>query len=58
MTAEQESSPFTPIEEHAEKIQEIGNSDAPDAHIHRVLLALSNGEEPNKEDVKKICGDN
>lgn len=55
---EEKDCPFTSIAEHAETICKIADSDAPDAHVHRVLLALANEEEPKEEDVKEILEQN
>jgi hypothetical protein len=58
MTDGEKDCPLAPVEEHATTIRKIADSDAPDAHVHRVLLALANGEDPKEEDVKEILDRN
>lgn len=58
MVTSGDDDPFTPVTKHSDTLQEIANSDAPDAHIHRVLLALACGEDPDSDDLDQILGAN
>lgn len=50
--------PFTLVTENSGTLQEIAASDAPDAHIHRVLLALARGEDPDSDDLDQLLESN
>jgi hypothetical protein len=47
--------PFAPIREYEETIADIAAGNGPDAHVARVLLALERGEQPNPDDLERLC---
>lgn len=49
------SDPFTAVREHKDVIEDIAAGSGPDAHVARLLLALERGEEPNPDDVIRLC---
>jgi hypothetical protein len=56
--AHSDEDPLTLITDHSDTLQEIATSDAPDAHIHRILLAIARGEDPDGDDLDQILDSN
>lgn len=54
MTDSEDGESLSAVLEHSETVREIASSDAPDAHIHRIILALARGESPKQEDLDKV----
>ncbi len=45
---------YAHIREYEEYVAEIGASNSSDAYIHRVMLALARGEDPNPDDLNRL----
>ena len=51
----QRETAFDRVREHEDAVAEIGAGNAPDAHVARVLLALAQDEQPNPDDLDRLC---
>jgi hypothetical protein len=55
--SEQAGNALTRLREHETALKEIAGTNAPDAHVARVLLALARDENPNPADVEQLSPD-
>jgi len=55
--AEQTRDALTQLREHEAGLEEIASTNASDAHVARVLLALARDEDPNPADVEQLSPD-
>lgn len=48
--------PFEALREHEEALRDIGASNAPDAYVARIVLALIKDEDPDPADMERLTG--